>query len=223
MPLSPPCGIEERKKRIAIAATGLRARSSRSCDARKWTTAEICAAHMQRSWQQKASAPLALARSLAHSCLGLANSARACSRTPRYSATPNIRTSFLELSGLIAPRSKPFGSWHGAPQKNAGRSDHFAKHDLLTKNKLCGLGVRNFLFGHIDRAFHPDARGGEGGRKWGFGWDVGRNNPTRGPRSHTKHKIDPGSTPKRARVRNSTWPCGAGLHVGGLACGNEHR
>jgi hypothetical protein len=46
-----------------------------------------------------------------------------------------------------------------------------------------------------------NARGGEGGRKWDFRWDVRENNPTRGPRSHTKHETNPGITPQRGFVR----------------------
>ena len=95
------------------------------------------------------------------------------------------------------------------------------KHPL-NENNFCGSGYPQFFVRDIEPNL-SHARRGEGGRKWDFRWDVGRNNPTRGPRSHTAIGIDPSITPQRARVRNSTWHSGAGLHVGGLPCRNTHR
>ena len=78
------------------------------------------------------------------------------------------------------------------------------------------------MVGHVE-ANLSHTGGGEGGRKWDFRWDMSPNNPRRDHRSHTAVGIDPSSTPKRARVENSTWHSGAGLRVGGLAGQNKHR
>ena len=95
------------------------------------------------------------------------------------------------------------------------------KHPL-NENNFCGSGYSQFFVRDIEPNL-SHARRGEGGRKWDFRWDVGTNNPTRGPRSHTAIGIDPGITPQRARVPKSTWHSGAGLRVGGLPCRNKHR
>ena len=95
------------------------------------------------------------------------------------------------------------------------------KHPL-NENNFCGSGYPQFFVRDIEPNL-SHARRGEGGWKWDFRWDVGTNNPTRGPRSHTAIGIDRGITPQRARVRNSTWHSGAGLRVGGLLCRNKHR
>ena len=73
------------------------------------------------------------------------------------------------------------------------------KHPL-NENNFCGSGYPQFFVRDIEPNL-SHARREEGGWKWDFRWDVGTNNPTRGPRSHTKHETNPGITPQRGFVR----------------------
>ena len=105
------------------------------------------------------------------------------------------------------------------PQNPTVTAKHWAKCQSETFGHLSKGSFRPFwTMGHSmgfwvkSSLSFTYARGeeGPGGRKWDLRWDKATNYPMRGPRSHTAIGSGPDSTPQRARVRNSTWPCGPG-------------